>query len=149
MIEPVKQDPMLGKIHNIQNYLRMIQRITNGDPESLYDQVTQDVFVLNVQRAAQSAIDLANLIIAEKGLGLPRSYRHGFEILCGAGIIDAAAFQQMSKMAGFRNLAVHDYAALDVNILKSILVKNLKDFETYYKQIFANLKLGPQDPKNT
>ncbi len=142
MIEPLKQDPMLGKIHNIQNCLRMIQRVTKGDPESLNDQVTQDVFVLNLQRAAQSAIDLANLIIAAQGLGLPRSYRHGFEIIRGAGIIDDAALQSMSNMAGFRNLAVHDYAPLDVNILKSILVKNLKDFESYYKQIFSKLNLG-------
>lgn len=37
----------------------------------------------------------------------------------------------MSAMAGFRNIAVHDYAKLDINIMKSILSKNLVGIEDF------------------
>ncbi len=133
----LERDAILGKIVNIQNCLITIKRATQLDPASLDDQLMQDVFVLNVQRAAQSAIDMAQLVIAAKGLMLPRSYKHSFMILSEAQIIDTAAAANMSKMAGFRNLAVHDYAALDVSILKSILVDRLADFEAYYTQVLT------------
>jgi len=41
----------------------------------------------------------------------------------------------MLKMTGFRNIAVHNYQALDLNILKSILVNNLKDIEDFYSAL--------------
>ncbi len=42
----------------------------------------------------------------------------------------------MKKMTGFRNIAVHDYKQLDINILKSILSNNLVDFEDFTAAIF-------------
>jgi uncharacterized protein YutE (UPF0331/DUF86 family) len=35
------------------------------------------------------------------------------------------------KMTGFRNIAVFNYQALDLDILKSILSNNLKDLEDF------------------
>ena len=39
-------------------------------------------------------------------------------------------------MVGFRNIAVHDYQRIEIDILKSILFKHLKDFEQYYSAIY-------------
>lgn len=138
----LERDAILAKIANIQNCLRMIRRVTGTDPAALDDQIKQDVFVLNLQRAAQAAIDIANLIITERKLGLPRSYRHGFAILRDDGVIDQDMADRMSRMAGFRNVAVHDYTKLDVAILKAILTKHLGDFEDFIAKIFAYVK-GP------
>jgi uncharacterized protein YutE (UPF0331/DUF86 family) len=41
----------------------------------------------------------------------------------------------MKRMVGFRNIAVHEYQNLDVDVLKSILEKNLGDFEKFYTSI--------------
>ena len=129
-------DAILGKISNVRNCLSSIKKITNLDPEKLNDQVAQDVFVLNLERATQACIDMANLCITQEGYELPRSYRHGFLVLNRNNIIDSELCEKMEKMAGFRNIAVHDYAALDLNILKSILTKNLCDIEDYCEAIF-------------
>ena len=93
----------------------------------------QDVFVLNLERAIQASIYIANLLIAQNGWKLPRSYNHGFQILEKNQVISPELTRQMSAMAGFRNIAVHDYAKLDINIMKSILTKNLIDIENYCK----------------
>lgn len=41
----------------------------------------------------------------------------------------------MQSMVGFRNIAIHDYQSIDVDILKSILTKNLKDIEEFYATV--------------
>jgi uncharacterized protein YutE (UPF0331/DUF86 family) len=125
------RDALLGKISNIRNCLASIKRATNLEPGSLDDLMKQDVFVLNLERAIQAAIDIANLLIAQNGWELPRSYKHGFQILERNQVLTSELTKQMSAMAGFRNIAVHDYAELDLNIMKSILTKNLVDIEDY------------------
>jgi hypothetical protein len=134
------RDAVLGKISNIRNCLASIKRATNLDPNSLDDMIKQDVFVLNLERAIQAAIDMANLLIAQNGWELPRSYKHGFYILEKNQVLTSELSRQMSAMAGFRNIAVHDYAKLDVNIMKSILTKNLVDIEDFCTAIYRSIQ---------
>ena len=132
-----KNDVILAKTAIVRNCLSMIQRATNLDPASLDDQMKQDVFVLNLERAVQACIDMANAVIAEKGFMMPSSYRQAFLILANHKIISHETSVKMQKMAGFRNIAVHDYQQLDLGILKSILTKNLKDLEDFSREILA------------
>ena len=41
----------------------------------------------------------------------------------------------MEGMVGFRNIAIHDYQSLNVEILKSILGKNIADLEEFYTTV--------------
>ena len=43
-------------------------------------------------------------------------------------------------MTGFRNIAVHDYEALDIEILKSILAHRLKDLEDFYSAMLKRFE---------
>ena len=135
------KDAILGKISNIRKCLDSIQRATNLSPDSLIDQFTQDVFVLNLERATQASIDIANLMIAQGGFELPRSYRHAFGILADNLIISVGIAEKMKRMAGFRNIAIHNYAQLDLKILQSILTKNLIDIEDYIVAIHQHIVL--------
>ena len=129
------RDAILGKISNIRNCLFSIRNVTGMDPVALTDQIKQDVFVLNLERATQACIDMANLLIAQNGYELPRSYKHAFSILEANAIIDAGVSEKMRRMAVFRNIAIHDYVKLDVKILQSILTSNLTDIEDYCEAI--------------
>jgi len=131
-----EKDAILSKISIINNCLATIKKVTNGKKESLDDIITQDVFVLNLQRAVQSCIDIASIIISTKGFKLPSKYKQSFDILSENKIIDSSLADKMKKMIGFRNIAVHDYKQLDINILKSILSNNLIDFEEFKSVIF-------------
>ncbi|MEA3315479.1 MAG: DUF86 domain-containing protein, partial [Campylobacterota bacterium] len=41
----------------------------------------------------------------------------------------------MQKMVGFRNLAVHDYQNLNLDIVVAIVTNHLKDFDRFIKEI--------------
>lgn len=137
----VDKDIVLEKINQIQNCLKRIAEKTRNDPVTLDDFDTQDVFVLNLQRAVQSAIDLASHIVSDEGLGLPDDLKGNFTLLERAGIVDKLSSDKLKKMVGFRNIAIHDYSRINVNILKSILTKNLKDLEDFYSTVLKKFKM--------
>jgi len=45
---------------------------------------------------------------------------------------------KMQSMVGFRNIAIHDYQNIKIEILKTILVKHLKDLEEFYTRILRH-----------
>ncbi len=137
----VDTDVVLAKAAIIQRCLKRISDVTQLIPESLEELDTQDIFVLNLQRAVQASIDLAGHIIADEGLGLPQSLKEYFDLLVLNKIISIDLGQKLKAMVGFRNIAVHEYQNIDPMILKTILTKHLKDVEDYYHTILRYYEL--------
>jgi len=48
----------------------------------------------------------------------------------------------MHAMAGFRNIAIHEYQPPDVGILKSILSGHLKDLEDFYSAVLRHFRIA-------
>ena len=136
------RDVVLAKAAAIKKCLRRIKDVTGLDPDRLVDLDAQDIFVLNLQRAIQSSIDLATHVVASEGLGLSDTVRGHFVMLEDAKIISHALSQRMQSMVGFRNIAIHDYQALNIEILKAILTKNLKDLEQFYATILSHFGIA-------
>ncbi len=134
------RDIVLAKTAAIQRSLKRIKEVTALDPDSLDEWNSQDIFVLNLQRAIQSAIDLAAHVVAAESLGLADTIKGNFLLLEQANIIPKNLSQKMQAMVGFRNLAIHNYQEIDVAILKSILKKHLKDLEDFYSTILLHFK---------
>ena len=140
------RDVVLAKVAAIQKCLRRIKDVTGLDPDRLDELNTQDIFILNLQRAIQSTIDLATHFVASEGLGIPDTIRGNFVLLENAKIITKTLSKKMQSMVGFRNIAIHDYQTLDVDILKAILSKNLKDLEQFYTILLTRLNRTKQKP---
>ena len=142
------RDVVLAKVAAIQKCLRRIKDVTGLDSDRLDEIDAQEIFVLNLQRAIQSAIDLATHIVASEGLGIPDTIWGNFVLLERAKIITKTLSKKMQSMVGFRNIAIHDYQALDVDVLKAILSKNLKDIEQCYTAILTHFHMAPKNPKS-
>jgi uncharacterized protein YutE (UPF0331/DUF86 family) len=41
----------------------------------------------------------------------------------------------MKRMVGFRNIAVHDYQRMQIEILEAILTQHLSDFDVYLREL--------------
>jgi uncharacterized protein YutE (UPF0331/DUF86 family) len=101
----------------------------------LKDYTKQDSIILNIQRACEACIDLAMHIVAQERLGLPQTSRDAFDMLESTSIIDKEIAKRLKAMVGFRNIAVHDYQTINLNILEQIVEKHLEDFTGFTKQI--------------
>ena len=97
------------------------------------DFTRQDAAVLNVQRACEAALDMGQHLIRRERLGVPQSARDVFALLAQAGRIELALAQGLQRMVGFRNIAVHDYKALQLPITVAIIEKHLDEFLQYSK----------------
>jgi uncharacterized protein YutE (UPF0331/DUF86 family) len=45
-----------------------------------------------------------------------------------SGVIPAELADRLMRMVGFRNVAIHDYRRLDLQIVKSVVTSRLDDF---------------------
>jgi uncharacterized protein YutE (UPF0331/DUF86 family) len=128
-------DVLIEKTNSIQNCLKRISDTVKGNLNLVDTQDVQDIVVLNLQRAIQLVIDMASHVVATENLGMPLSLKDVFQILEKNKIIPHHLSQKMQKMTGFRNIAVHDYQAIDTSILKSIISNHLKDIEEFYDAV--------------
>lgn len=74
----------------------------------------QDAAVLNVLRACETAIDLANMWLRRDQLGIPSESREAFAILVRERCIPAELGARLQNMVGFRSVAVHQYRTLEL-----------------------------------
>lgn len=65
---------------------------------------------------------------------------HIVVMLHSSGVIEADLAQRMQAMVGFRNIAVHDYQAVNLEILRAVIEKNLSDLQGFVKAILVFYK---------
>ena len=136
-------DVVLNKIQTIEKCLSRIREEYVGHEEHFEENYTkQDSIILNLERASQASIDIATHIIKTRNLGLPNSSRELFDILLNAGFIRKSTCKQMQGMVGFRNIAVHDYQNLNIEIVVNIVKHHLKDFEAFTQKIIVEYLNG-------
>ena len=95
----------------------------------------QDAAILNIQRACEAAIDMAQHLVRRERLGVPQSSRDVFELLARAGWLDPALAAGLKRMVGFRNIAVHDDQALQLPITVAVITLHLDDFLRYTRAL--------------
>jgi uncharacterized protein YutE (UPF0331/DUF86 family) len=91
--------------------------------------------LLNLQRACEACIDIANYINRHHQFGIPQSSRDSFQLLAQNTILPQPLADKLKKMVGLRNIAVHDYQELNLDIVVHIIQHNLVDFEDFISVI--------------
>jgi len=125
-------DVLLNKAAAIERAVaRAREEYAGDDANLLSNQTKQDAIVLNLQRACESTIDAAMHLVRVNRLGIPQETREAFDLLERAGLVDGSLATRLRKMVGFRNVAVHDYQRLNLDIVRAILTERLRDFEEF------------------
>lgn len=99
----------------------------NAQGAFLTDYSRQDAAILNVQRACEAALDLAQHVIARQGWGVAETSKDLFRTLHHQGVIDAQMSATLVRMVGFRNMAVHAYENIDMTVVESIIIHESTD----------------------
>jgi len=131
-------DVIINKLATIDRCLSRIREVyAQAGDKFLSDYTKQDSVILNLQRACEAAIDLANYINKVKELGIPQSSRDSFELLHKAGILSLEVSVNLKKIVGLRNIAVHDYQELNMAIVQFVVENHLVDFQHFNKAVKA------------
>jgi len=114
------------------------ERAAAGD-DFRADFTRQDVAILNVLRACEAAVDLANMLIRKRRLGLPSDMRSSFALLEQGSLITPELSERLQSIIGFRNIAVHEYRELDFAIVESVIAGDLDDLLACAEEIRRHL----------
>lgn len=90
-----------------------------------------------LQLCIECIIDVCKMLVSGLKLGLPSDENDLFNKLHAKRIISKEMAKTLREMRGFRNILIHEYAAVDDELVYSYVKTNVKDFEEFKAQIFA------------
>jgi len=132
-------DVLINKAATIERCVARAREEYAADPEGFAENFSrQDAAILNIQRACEAALDMGLHIIRRERLGVTQSARDTFTLLAQANWLTPAVAEQMKRMAGFRNVAVHDDQSLQLPITLNILTHHLDDFLVFSHQMLLH-----------
>ena len=119
-------DLVLKLLARLETYVAELE--TLGRPERIRDDVREERFVEHtLQLAIQAALDVASHIVSDDRLGEPKTNRQLFEILRRHGWISKEQDEILRRVVGFRNVLVHGYSDVDLEIVRQIVETDLDD----------------------
>ena len=123
---------------------RCIQRVEAKCPENAAtlrdDPDLQDIVVLNLSRAVQLCVDIANHWLADSSQPPPATMGQSFDLLAREACIPDDLSERLKKSVGFRNIAVHNYEDLDWTIVHAVATRHLDDFRAFARALDAAIK---------
>jgi uncharacterized protein YutE (UPF0331/DUF86 family) len=132
---------ILRKVADLDTYLGQVREfagISLDDYRAAWK--TQRIVERTLQMMIETCVDIASHIVSDRGMRTPASYADTFKVLSENAVIDPGLHADLDRMAKFRNVVVHQYEAVDAEIVLAILRKHLRDFERYRDAILACLK---------
>ena len=134
-------DIVLNKIQSIQRFIRRAREEYAAEPDGFDANVTrQDAAVLNILRACQQSIDLANHVIKTEKLGIPTSSGESFALLQAGGVIDAELGGRLLDMVGFRNTIIHHDQKMDMGSVRTLIASGLDDLLLFGERVLNYLE---------
>ena len=136
MTDPELLAKRLSVIETCVRELRELAR-----PEAIATDVREARFVEHtLQLALQAALDAASHIVSDERLGEPSTNRELFDRLERAGWIEAPLADALRNMAGFRNILVHGYDAVHLEIVRDVVEHRLDDLLRFADSVRQRLQ---------
>jgi len=138
---PIDKDVVTSRLSHMREHTKFLKNVTSIPFEEFESDQRN---CLSAQHAAQlaieCAIDIGSHIISALDLGQVETYAKIFETLALNGIIDKSLAEKLSKMAGFRNILVHEYLAVDLKLVYENIRQGIDDFIAFVKAVTAFLE---------
>ena len=128
MVDSRVFDRRLGKLEQL---LRDLKEVASIDRATfLSDRGLQAQAERWLHLAAECTIDLANHLIADRGWRTPTTNRETFQILAENKVLSPELASRMEGWAGLRNILVHLYLQIDLEIVCDVLQHDLHELES-------------------
>ncbi|AZO93468.1 DUF86 domain-containing protein [Halocella sp. SP3-1] len=122
---------IIRKLNELNKYLQQLRKYEGVDKEELENNLDKLWIVeRGLQLCIQVILDIGNHVVSEKGV-VVEQYSDIFKELIKQGVISENYGNRIRGMAGFRNILVHEYADVDIEILVEVLNNSLSDFEQF------------------
>lgn len=87
-----------------------------------------------LQLCAQNALDVASHIASAAGFD-PDTYGSSIDCLIRARVLPRTFGDRFRAVAGFRNVLVHGYLEVDLDVVAALLAEHLDDFDEFARHV--------------
>jgi uncharacterized protein YutE (UPF0331/DUF86 family) len=102
------------KADELERFASELQAISPGSFENYSgDLKTKAACERYFEKIVEACVDLAFLVIKDRGLKPPEDDKKAFPTLAQAGLIDGTLSQRLMEAKGMRNIIAHEYGAVD------------------------------------
>ncbi|MHA1239033.1 MAG: type VII toxin-antitoxin system HepT family RNase toxin [Candidatus Odinarchaeia archaeon] len=135
------EERIILKVRELKRYVDFLKKYKDISREKLEeDYVLRSAIERNFHLALECMLDIGELIISAEGFRKPESYREVIEILGEEGVISREFAEKLAPAAGFRNILVHKYSEVDLDLLHEYLSEKLGDFDVFTEFIVKYVK---------
>lgn len=132
----IEKSLIIAKLSKLREYIGFLKELQAFSREDLIsDFKIRGATERYLQVSIECMIDIGNEIISSLQLQRPERYGDIPYILAKAGVIPEDYAETMALMIGLRNLLVHDYASINLNLVYDFLQTKLSDFNAFIKYI--------------
>ena len=131
------KERIMSKIAELDSYLDELKQVSPATFDEYQAVEKKRSCERLLQLCIEAAIDVCKMIVSGLKLGLPSDENDLFSKLNAKRIISNELAKTLREMRGFRNILIHEYAAVDDELVYSYVKTNIGDFEDFKKQILA------------
>lgn len=118
----VDEEVISARLQSLEESLKELKQIAaQSEEDFLSSWQNRRLAERCVQIAAQTCLDIGNHLVAAKALRAPKGYADVFQILGEAGVLSSDLARDMKRLAGLRNILVHDYLEVDYEQLYQLI----------------------------
>ncbi|WP_025773514.1 hypothetical protein MTCOM_23810 [Moorella thermoacetica] len=127
------------KLQQLECYLAKLEKHKNVKaPDMEKNMELAWIVEHGLQLSIQIVLDIGTHILAEEGI-IVDEYSNIFGELAKLGVLPEKFARDISGMAGFRNILVHEYGKIDLKKVADIMNNHLNDFRQYARYIVQYL----------
>jgi len=132
-------DLIAKKLAFIETRLRELSTLARLD--RIREDLKEERFVEHtLQLVIQAALDVASHIVSDERLGEPATNRELFDRLAAGDWISRDLAARLGDMAGFRNVLVHGYQDVDLDVVKDAAEHRMGDVTAFVNAVRQKLR---------
>jgi uncharacterized protein YutE (UPF0331/DUF86 family) len=136
----VDREVVLQKLESLRRCVQRVQTKCPVDSAELARDVDlQDIVTLNLSRAIQLCVDIGAHLLSTRGESVPATMGQTFEALGQEQVLPLDLASRLKRAVGFRNIVVHNYEAMDWEVVHILARRQLDDFTQFANYVVAQM----------
>jgi len=138
----IDTDAILERLDALQEYLDKLRPFqSQSSAQLLAEENYRDYWAVQrgLMLAVQCVLDVSSHLVAGLRLGRVQDYAEAIRLLAKGHILPESFAEQLGKIAGFRNVLIHEYLAIDPLKVYEALQK-LDDLEAFIDHVHGFLR---------
>ncbi len=135
----VNKELVFKKLKELEFYLPRLNKYKGITPSELENDL-EKLWIIErgLQICIQIVLDVGNHVLAEKGISIEQ-YKDIFVELGKHNVLPKKFAEKIKGMAGLRNIIVHEYASINLDLLTGIVNNSLGDFKKFAEYIMISI----------